>query len=169
ITSLRNEALNIDIPQMIYLTRVDDQIDIAGFTRLSEKGIWQAVENSHIEYVDWMACKERVNNTPRLHLYIEPKDNTTQDKEQAIASIHEELKKVHPGYADLESFIGLMPLDVTFLPKGSFKLYKIRQQNAGADLGNLKPPHLNPSAEDLEFMLHTTTRVTVKQEEPVRV
>ena len=31
ITSLRNEQLNIDIPQMTFLTRVDDQIDIAGF------------------------------------------------------------------------------------------------------------------------------------------
>ncbi len=29
ITALRNEALNIDIPQMEYLSRVDDQIDIA--------------------------------------------------------------------------------------------------------------------------------------------
>ncbi|AII59922.1 GH3 auxin-responsive promoter [Dehalococcoides mccartyi CG4] len=169
ITSLRNEALDIDIPQMIYLTRVDDQIDIAGFTRLSEKGIWQAIENSRVEYVDWVACKERVNNTPRLHLYIEPKDNTTQTKEEVTASIHEELKKVHPGYADLESFIGLMPLDVTFLPKGAFKLYKIRQQNAGADLSDLKPPHLNPSAGDLAFMLNTPTKATVKQEEAVKV
>jgi len=58
ITALRNEQLNIDIPQMTFLTRVDDQIDIAGFTRLSEKAIWQAIENAGLAYEDWTARKE---------------------------------------------------------------------------------------------------------------
>ena len=70
ITSLRNEELGIDIPQMVFLTRVDDQIDIAGFTRLSEKAIWQAIENSGVSYVDWMARKE-VQDKPVLNIYLE--------------------------------------------------------------------------------------------------
>ena len=74
ITALRNEQLNIDIPQMTFLTRVDDQIDIAGFTRLSEKAIWQAIENAGLAYEGWTARKES-NGVPALHLYIELKDN----------------------------------------------------------------------------------------------
>jgi hypothetical protein len=74
ITSLRNERLDIDIPQMEFLTRVDDQIDIAGFTRLSEKVIWQAIENTGVPYVDWAARKE-VLNKPALHLYVEARGN----------------------------------------------------------------------------------------------
>jgi hypothetical protein len=66
ITANRNEKLNIDIPQMKFLTRIDDQIDIAGFTRLSEKVIWKSIENSGIGYYDWVACKE-VNGKPALH------------------------------------------------------------------------------------------------------
>jgi phenylacetate-coenzyme A ligase PaaK-like adenylate-forming protein len=31
ILSLRNENLGIDIPQMSFVSRIDDQIDIAGF------------------------------------------------------------------------------------------------------------------------------------------
>ena len=72
ITALRNEQLNIDIPQMTFLTRVDDQIDIAGFTRLSEKAIWQAIENAGLSYEGWTARKES-NGVPALHLYIELK------------------------------------------------------------------------------------------------
>jgi len=72
IHSMRNEKLNIDIPQMSFISRIDDQIDIAGFTRLGEKVIWQALENSGLSYQDWVACKE-TRDKPVLHLYVELK------------------------------------------------------------------------------------------------
>ena len=127
ITSLRNEQLNIDIPQMVFLSRVDDQIDIAGFTRLSEKIIWQAIENTGLAYEDWTARKE-LNGEPRLHLYIESKENGHITAEQVATSVDDELKKLDAPYAELESFTGLRPLVVTLLPSNAFKLYKQRQQ-----------------------------------------
>ncbi len=165
ITSLRNERLNIDIPQMVFLTRVDDQIDIAGFTRLSEKIIWQAIENSAISYVDWTARKE-VTNKPALHLHIELKENG-HAVEEITTLIHEELKKLDTPYSELESFTGLRPLVVTLLPENAFQAYKLKQQAAGAELEHLKPPHINPSEETIHFLVNSAAQVAVGEREKV--
>ena len=170
ITSLRNERLNIDIPQMVFLTRVDDQIDIAGFTRLSEKIIWQAIENSGVSYVDWVVRKE-VQDRPVLNLYIELKGNQNITSQEISGLIHEELKKLDTPYAELESYIGLKPIKVTLLPKDAFVAYKLKQQLDGATLERLNPPHVNPSNEILDFLLSSaahrvvTTSITREQEE----
>jgi len=168
ITSLRNEQLNIDIPQMVFLSRIDDQIDIAGFTRLSEKVIWQAIENTGLAYKDWTARKE-VKDKPVLHLYIELKENGYVAPEQIAATVHEELKKLDNPYAELESFTGLRPLEVTLLPENAFQLYKLRQQAAGVELAHLKPPHLNPSDATVDFLVNTAPQVTVKEGRKVKV
>ncbi|MBI2850743.1 MAG: GH3 auxin-responsive promoter family protein [Chloroflexi bacterium] len=159
ITSLRNEKLNIDIPQMVFLSRVDDQIDIAGFTRLSEKTIWQAIENAGLSYEDWTARKE-VNGDPRLHLYIELKNNGHVTAGQVASLVHEELKILDAPYAELESFTHLHPLEVTLLPENAFQLYKRRQQASGADLTQLTPPHINPADETINFLVKAAGAAT---------
>ena len=168
ITALRNEKLNIDIPQMTFLTRVDDQIDIAGFTRLTEKAIWQAIENAGLAYEGWTARKES-NGVPALHLYIELKDNGNTTLQQITAHIHEELKKLDKPYAELESFTGLSPLVITQLPLGTFHLYKQRQQELGADMTQLKPPHINPADETMAFLLAPTIEVPATLKEMATV
>ncbi len=162
ITSLRNEKLNIDIPQMEFLTRVDDQIDIAGFTRLSEKTIWRAIENSGISYIDWVAHKE-VQDKPVLNLYIELKDTNNLTSQEISYLIHEELKKMDFPYSELESFTGLKPVKVTLLAKDAFLAYKLRQQAAGVELEQLNPPHINPSDEILEFLLNSAAQREVRK------
>jgi phenylacetate-coenzyme A ligase PaaK-like adenylate-forming protein len=165
ITSLRNEQLNIDIPQMVFLTRVDDQIDVAGFTRLSEKIIWQAIENTGIPYVDWTARKE-VMNKPVLHLYVELKENG-HAIEKITTLIQEELKKLDTPYSELESFTGLRPLVVTLLPENAFQAYRLKQQAAGAELEHLRPPHINPADDTIGFLLNAPAQVAVKEQEKV--
>jgi len=166
ITSLRNEQLDIDIPQMEFLSRIDDQIDIAGFTRLSEKVIWQAIENTELAYEGWTARKE-VKDKPVLHLYIELKENGYVASEQVAAAVHEELKKLDTPYTELESFTDLRPLEVTLLPESAFRLYKLRQQAAGAELAHLKPPHLNPSDDIIKFLVSAKRKVEVRTKEKV--
>lgn len=144
ITARCNEKLDIDIPQMTFHARVDDMIDIAGFTRLTEKVIWQAIENSGITYREWTVRKE-LKTTPILHLYLELGENGHVSEEQIAKSVHRELKSLDSPYADLEEFLGLRPLEVTILPENAFQTYMARQQAAGADLAHLKPPHINPS------------------------
>ena len=167
ITSLRNEQLNIDTPQMVFISRVDDQIDIAGFTRLSEKIIWQAIENTGLAYVDWTARKE-TKEKPILHLYIELKEDGVT-AEQAGISIHEELKKLDTPYAELESFTGLRPLEVSLLPQNAFQLYNQRQQASGADLTQLKPPHINPTGDTIDFLVNTAGKVPAKAGQGIKV
>jgi len=172
ITSLRNEQLNIDIPQMTFYSRVDDLIDIAGFTRLTERIIWQAIENSGINYVDWTARKE-LQEKPVLRLYLETGDNGSVDTSQIATSIHNQLKILDSDYANLEAFTGMTPLEVMLVPKTAFQKYMQKQQAAGADLAHLKIPHINPSDKMVDFLMHgprrvpTTTKTKTRQRETV--
>jgi len=152
VTSLRNERLGIDIPQMSFHARVDDMIDIAGFTRLTEKVIWQAIEDSGVVYKEWTVRKE-ARERPILHLYLELGENGHVSEEQIAESVHRALKRLDEPYADLESFLGLRPLEVTVLPKNAFQSYTKRQQAAGADLAHLKPPHINPSDSVIDCLV----------------
>lgn len=169
ITSLRNDKLDIDIPQMRFLTRVDDQIDIAGFTRLSEKVLWQALEHSGVAYQNWIACKETSKGRPVLRFYLEPKLGQRITAQEAAGLIHAELKQLDQPYSELEDFTGLHPLEVTILPRGAFKLYKLKQQSAGAELAHLSPPRINASPEIIEFLISTAGKVRVTELEKVAV
>jgi len=160
ITSLRNEKLNIDIPQMVFERRADELIDITGFGRLTEKVIWQAIENTGIPYVDWAARKEIVEDKPILHLYVELKDNYIASEKTIAAAVYDELIKldsvyhynVYGAYGDPETVLGLKPVEVTLLPQGAFARYMAQRQAEGADLGNMKPPHVNPSDKVLSSL-----------------
>ncbi len=160
ITSLRNEQLNIDIPQMVFHSRVGDMIDIAGFTRLTERVIWQAIENTGLAYKEWTVRKE-VREKPILHLYLELRENGYVTEEQVAESVHHELKRLDAPYADLEVFLGLRPLEVTLLPENAFQGYMSRQQAAGADLAHLKPPHINPSDGIIDCLVNGTGKIPV--------
>jgi hypothetical protein len=152
ITALRNEKLDIDIPQMAFEQRADELIDIAGFTRLTERVIWQAIENTGIPYQDWTVRKETVGERPVLHLYLELKDGYIASEKGMSTAVHDQLKKLDSDYADLEGVLSLKPLEITLLAKGSFKAYMAARQNEGADLAHLKPPHINPSDKVLSWL-----------------
>ena len=158
ITELRNEKLGIDIPQMAFHGRVDDIIDIAGFTRLTEKVIWQAIEQTKVPYQEWTIRKE-LADTPVLHLYIELKEGAEVSAEEMATAFHQRLIELDAPYADLEAFIGLRPLEVTLLPSGAFRNYMLRRQAEGADLAHLKPPHMNPTDRMIESLLPTEKEV----------
>jgi hypothetical protein len=165
ITALRNERLDIDIPQMVFLTRVDDQIDIAGFTRLSEKTIWQAIEGTGVQYVDWAARKE-VQDRPVLNIYLELDGGRNITSQEISELIHQELKRLDAPYSELEAFTGLKPVKVTLLAKNAFAAYKSRQQAAGAELEQLKAPHVNPADEIVDFLLDSAAQRAVTAPTP---
>ncbi len=77
-TELRNERLQIDLPQMRFHSRADDILDLGGFTRLTEKTIWEAIESCGIPYVDWVVAKESDGNAPMLRIYLEPADGRVE-------------------------------------------------------------------------------------------
>jgi hypothetical protein len=153
ITSLRNEKLNIDIPQMVFHSRADDLIIITGLGYITERLIWEAIENTRVPYTDWTARKEVVGDKPALHIYIELKDNYIAKEESIAMSVREELRKLesvyhynpYPLVGDLETTLDLKLIEVTLLPQGAFSSYISHRQAEGAPLGHLKPPHINAS------------------------
>jgi hypothetical protein len=163
ITSLRNERLGIDLPQMLFERRADDLIDI-GLMRLTERVIWQAIENSGIPYVDWTARKEIVEDKPVMHLYVEVKEGYVASEMTMATSIYQQLKALDDGFihGDLESierYIDYRPIRVTVLAPGAFSSYVAKRQAEGADLGGLKPSHINPSDTVLSLLGAPTVEV----------
>jgi len=160
ITSLRNEKLGVDIPQMVFHSRADDLVDIASLGRLTEGIIREAIGNTDIPYVDWVARKEITDNKPALHFYLESRDEYIASEEGMAAAIREQFKKLDRKYrcnfysliGDMETVLGLKPLEVTLLPQGAFSSYMAQSQAEGADSGHLKPPHINPSDEMLSLL-----------------
>jgi protein-S-isoprenylcysteine O-methyltransferase Ste14 len=148
IIALSDSQTGINLPQMEFCSRIDDLIDIGGFTRLTEKTIWQAIEETEIPYVDFTAKKEYAGEQAVLNLYIEFKEDSV-DIPNVVEKIHTRLVALNDDYRDLENMIGLKPMRVTALAKGTFERYFRERQAAGADLAHLKPAHVNPSADVL--------------------
>jgi len=155
ITALRNKELDIDIPQMVFLARVDDQLDIAGFTRLSEKTLWQAIENTGLDSPGWVVRKE-VADEPVLHVYIETEGDA--DAEKVAAAIHGELCRLDAPYAEMEAFTGLQPIKVSLVLDGAFAEYAAMRRAMGSDLTQLLPAHINPPDEVVDFLMGADRR-----------
>jgi hypothetical protein len=160
ITSLRNERLNIDIPQMVFHSRADDFVDVASLGRLTERVIRQAMENTDIPYVDWVARKEIIDNKPVLHFYLELGEGYIASEKSLATAIREQFKKLDRKHrcnlynliGDMETTLGLRPVEVTLLLQGAFSRYYARRQSEGAAVENLKPPPVNPPDEVLSLL-----------------
>jgi len=156
ITSLRNDNLGIEIPQMVFERRADDLMDFVIF-RLTEKTVWKSIENAGIKYEDWVAFKRQ--GEPVLEVLIEPRAGERLDKasvEKAIINqiLKEDLdsyttSRAHDDLADMIEF----KTNVTVLPHGSFANYSSFRKSEGADIAHLKPPHVNPSNKVLSLLL----------------
>jgi phenylacetate-coenzyme A ligase PaaK-like adenylate-forming protein len=164
IVSLRNEESKINLPQMIFYGRADYLIDIAGLGRLTERIIWEALENTGVPYVEWTTRKEVTRDRAVLHLYIEPKYLNGIAERDIAKSFSRELQKLDKQYhhnpyniydsdADIEVEADSRQVDVTLLPQGTFANYISQRQAEGADLGHLKPPHINPTDRTLAALV----------------
>ncbi len=164
ITSLRNEKLGIDIPQMTFERRADDLINFM-FIKLTEKQIWQAIEKTGIAYEDWTAYKEPGGSV--LRLLIELKDGLQISGDEITAAVQEQI--IDSGQSsyresgvveDWRDALGFQ-VEVTLLPRGAFGKYTAQRQVEGADLAHIKPPHINPPDEVLSLLLAETEEIIV--------
>ncbi|MBI9045797.1 MAG: GH3 auxin-responsive promoter family protein [Anaerolineaceae bacterium] len=151
-TSFDDPETGIKLPQMTFVGRSNDFIDLAGFTGLiDEKLVWNAILNSKIPYEEWSIRKEVKNGHPILHLYIESLNGYQPDEIQV--AVHENLKKLNPSYADYGNMIGINTLEVTRLSHGTFQAYMAEMVKAGADMAHIKPPHMNASDDIINLLL----------------
>jgi hypothetical protein len=145
ITAQGDIEAGIYLPQMVFEARADDLIDIAGFTRVSEKTVAQAIAGAGIGYEDWTIRKEMREGKPVLNLYIEMSDGRTPT--ELTPSVHRELLKADPGYHDLVAMMGILPLEVTVLRRGAFADYYLKKRGSGEELARRKPPRVNATDE----------------------
>ena len=155
IVGLRNDNLNIEIPQMVFERRTDDTLDFV-VVKLTEKKIWQAIERSGIAYEDWVAYKNPGESV--LHLLIEPKAELEGNETKMLAVLHNQLVILGKSNYDASGIPedwrnGLnFSVDITFLPRGTFADYTARKQSEGADPAHLKPNHVNPPDKELSIL-----------------
>jgi len=161
IVSLRNEKCGINIPQMLFERRADDLIDINGFGHITERLVWQAIENTGVPYVDWTARKEIGDDKSTLHIYIELKGNRLMNEQALSDAVYEEFQKLDAihnfnlykfAYGDAMQQLDSKPVMITLLPEGAFANFISQRRAQGADLGRLKPPHINPTEEVLSLL-----------------
>ena len=159
ISALEDKEAGIKLPHMVFESRADGLIDIAGFTRLDEKTIWQAITNIGIRYEDWCIRKEFTGEGESiLHLYIELKDDINE--ESVRNRLHEQLAALDPFYNDLDTMLKLIPLRVTLLSHGAFERYLNEKRAAGYDLAHLKPRHMNATDEMINDLLRVSKEIT---------
>ncbi len=167
ITSLRNEKLGIEIPQMAFERRADDLLNFM-VIKLTEKQIWQAIERSGIAYEDWTAYKKPGESI--LHLLIELKNGFQGSETEILAAIQEQIidsgKSSYRTSGVLEDWRDALDfsVEVTLLPQGAFANYITQKQAEGADPAHLKPPHINPSDKVLTLLLSKPEEVKIGAE-----
>jgi len=140
--SLQDEVAGIMLPQIRFYSRGDDIIDLAGLVRFTERTIWQVIEGTKINYVDWVARKEELEGKPILHIYLElkPGDNATEAELDKL--IRESFRTISLEFSDFENLLGEDHLLVTRIKDGAFARYMDEQMRAGADLAHVKPTHM---------------------------
>ena len=152
VSALRNEQCNIDLPQLVFEGRCDDVIDLAGFTRLTERTIWYAIENTGIPYEEWICRKEYEGDSPVLHVWIEPK-NGAPDAADALEALRQCLREQDSDYRDLEAMLGYNPLRLEYLSPGTFFRFMLDRQSAGVEPAHFKPRHFVHGEETLQLVL----------------
>ena len=103
-----------------------------------------------------------------MHIYLELQENGHSSAEDTALAIHQQLVKLDTDYANLESFLGLKALEVTLLPDDAFQAYRLKQQAAGAGLGRLKIPHVNPSDSMIDFLVNSSRQPVATSSEERR-
>jgi len=140
------------LPEFEFLGRSDDRLDIAGFTRIDEKTMWQAVEGTGLPIGSWTARTESRNGKPILHLYAEAKESIAQS--DAEDKIHSALRDEDDFYRDLEDMLGIRPLEITLLPSGTWDRYYDDRLKKGLQLHDLVPPRMNSSESDVTDLVN---------------
>ena len=148
-----SQAEGNSIPRFQYVDRVPQMIDIAGFTRITEKSIQQAIQLSRLPIAAWTAKKEFTeNHRPYLHIYVELERSNLINSAISIRILQDQLgiyfRYLDQDYEDLKKILGIDPLKITLLKCGTFEMYehkfgqKIRTMNPeGGEINDLLNCH----------------------------
>ncbi|NMA07080.1 MAG: GH3 auxin-responsive promoter family protein [Ruminococcaceae bacterium] len=133
------------LPRFRFEDRVPEVIDIAGFTRITEKSINEVIRLSRLTIGDWLANKEfDSDNNPYFHLYVEipPEAHHTEAVTRALLTEHLAVyfKYFDSDYNDLKRLLNMEPLKITILKYGTIQAY---QERTGRKLRKVNPSILD--------------------------
>ena len=140
-TGIGSRLENNTIPRFQYVDRTPQIIDIAGFTRITEKSINQAIELSRLPIEAWTAKKEFTeNNRPYMHLYVELQRNNLSNTAVSTRILHDQLgiyfQYLDQDYEDLKKILGVDPLKITMIKCGTFEAY---ERKFGSTIRTMNP------------------------------
>lgn len=146
-----SERDGVMLPQFEYIDRVPSVIDIAGFTRITEKSIRTVLQMSRLPVGDWFALKEYDGDKRSfVHFYVEVAADIPEAgflTEQIIRehfSIY--FRQYDHDYKDLKRLLGVEPLAVTILPAGALERF---EEQYGYPIRKI-----NPSMQDVVDLKH---------------
>lgn len=136
------------IPRFEYIDRIPPIIDIAGFTRISEKGIQHAIDLSGLAVVDWTAQKTYTESKhPYMRLFVELEKEELVNRAISTDIIKEILttyfKYIDQDYRDLKKILGMDPLVVSAVRCGTFKAFA---EKNGTPIAKMNPSHYHLDA-----------------------
>jgi len=140
--SRRNEEEGIDLPQFTYIDRFPTIIDIAGFTRISEATISEAIRISNLDIDDWFAVKETDDvKKAFLHIYVEVgmrgmRDGLNREIIKEHLSIY--FRHIDSDFKDLKALLEMDPLVVSIIPRGTLSQFV---ETYGRELRRINPSH----------------------------
>lgn len=121
---LKNPKDGLDFPQFQYVDRIPSVIDIAGFTRITENSINTVIQMANIDVHDWVALKKYdENKRSYMQMYVELGEQGELSPLACSTVLREHLSvyfKYHDtDYKDLKNMLGIEPLSVTLIPRGT--------------------------------------------------
>jgi len=140
-TGIGSQLDGNNIPRFQYIDRVPSVIDIAGFTRITEKSINQAIQLSRLPIAAWTVKKEfNEDYRPYMHLYVELQRSNLVNSAISIRILQEQLgiyfRYLDQDYEDLKKILGIDPLKITMLKCGTFEMY---EQKYGTTIRKMNP------------------------------
>ena len=124
-----DDILGIDSPVFKFHSRLDNDISLLNFTRISENELVEAFEENGIPFAEFTTEIEIVEGLEYLVIYIEPQTNEAAEKIAYV--IHKSLYAADPSYKDLVDFYKYCPIKIIKLPMGVFGKYLMAKGESG--------------------------------------
>ncbi len=140
---LENKEDKIALPQVKYIDRVNNIIDLSGFTRITKQLIGDSIKLSGLPVGGWTAYKEYGETSPYLNLFIEGEFDLPEDEVKKI--INDQMKSMDSDYNDVHALLGHEPLKLTIFREGTFSKFKELYAN---DIAKI-----NPNGEDVQKLI----------------
>jgi hypothetical protein len=158
VVALADEKLGIRLPQIIVESRVDGVISLGSMVNFTERTLWTAMGALNVGTISWTARKEysAEHGEPLLHMCIESEG---LEPERFRSELHEALIETDMEYFGFYDVMRTNPIRISVLTPGTFHGYLAERQAQGADLGQLKPPRMQPTDQTIKTLLAISARL----------